>query len=290
MAAFCFLYFSVLGKLGRDWWFEENYSHGLLIPFIIGYIVWLEFDNLRQNSRKPAFLLGGGIIVFASLMLLVGTLGAELYAQRLSLFLMLAGIVVYFWGTKLLQLLAVPFLLLFLALPIPSLIFNQIAFPLQTIASKLAIWGIQVLNVPSVREGNVIEILPRGAMNTVKLEVVEACSGIRSLMTLVTIALILGYFTRRSKVHGSLLSYLKDFDFWRILILMLSAVPIAIITNAARVTATGMMTFQYGRQSAEGFSHNFAGWLVYLAALLLLLGVNRLLNFGFNTWMKKQHA
>lgn len=285
-----FLYFSVLVKLGRDWWFEENYSHGLLVPFIIGFIVYLELDNLKANVRKPLVGLGGIIILAALLMLVTGTLGAELYAQRMSLVLMLAGIVLYFWGGKVLQLLAAPFLLLLLAIPIPSIIFNQIAFPLQMLASKLAIWGVKVLEIPSVREGNVIEILPRGAMNTVKLEVVEACSGIRSLMTLITIALILGYFTRRNKQAGSLFSYLKDFDFWRIAILMLSAIPIAIITNAARVTATGMMTYSYGRQAAEGFSHNLAGWLVYLAALLLLLAVNWTLNFGFALWMKKRHA
>jgi exosortase len=285
-----FLYFSVLGKLGRDWWFEENYSHGLLIPFLLGYILWLEFGNLKAYVQKPAIWLGGGLISLALLMLVAGTLGAELYAQRLSLLAMLAGIVLFFWGKKVLQLLAVPFLLLFLAIPIPSIIFNQIAFPLQMVASKLAIWGIKVLEIPSVREGNVIEILPKGAMSTVKLEVVEACSGIRSLMTLVTIALILGYFTRRNKEAGSLSSYLKDFDFWRIFILMLAAIPIAIVTNAARVTATGMMTYSYGRQSAEGFSHNFAGWLVYLAALIMLLAVNWAMNLGFNRWTKKRYV
>jgi exosortase len=285
-----FLYFSVLEKLGRDWWFEENYSHGLLVPFLLGYILWLEFDNLKTYITKPAIWLGSAVVAAALLMLVAGTLGAELYAQRLSFLLILAGIVIYFWGKKVLQLLAVPFLLLFLAIPVPSLIFNQIAFPLQMIASKLAIWGIKVLEIPSVREGNVIEILPRGAMTTVKLEVVEACSGIRSLMTLVTIALVLGYFTRRNKQAGSLRSYLKDFDFWRIFILMFSAVPIAIVTNAARVTATGWMTYSYGRQSAEGFSHNFAGWLVYLIALLMLLAVNWLLNVVFNTWLKKQYV
>ena len=290
LLALGFLYFSVLEKLGRDWWFEENYSHGLLVPFLLGYILWLEFDNLKTYVEKPAIWLGSAIVSAALLMLVAGTLGAELYAQRLSFLLILAGIVIYFWGKKVLQLLAVPFLLLFLAIPVPSLIFNQIAFPLQMIASKLAIWGIKVLEIPSVREGNVIEILPRGAMTTVKLEVVEACSGIRSLMTLVTIALVLGYFTRRNKQAGNLLSYLKDFDFWRIFILMFSAVPIAIVTNAARVTATGWMTYSYGRQSAEGFSHNFAGWLVYLIALLMLLAVNWLLNALFNAWLKKQYV
>lgn len=285
-----FVYFSVLGKLGRDWWHEENYSHGLLVPFIIGYIIWIEFDALKAARQKPAFWLGGGLIVAALLMLMVGTLGAELYAQRLSLMMMLAGVTIYFWGLRVLQLLAVPFLLLFLAVPIPTILFNQIAMPLQSIASKMAIWGIQILEIPSVREGNVIEILPRGAMTIVKLEVVEACSGIRSLMTLITIALILGYFTRRNTKTGSLLSYLKDFDFWRILILMLSAVPIAIVTNASRVAATGWMTYEYGRQAAEGFSHNVAGWLVYLAALLLLLGLNWLIMFGFSFIVKERHV
>jgi exosortase len=288
--ALSFLYFSVLQKLGRDWWFEENYSHGLLIPFVIGYIVWLEFGNLKSVREKPWTLTGGVLVGVALIMLLFGTLGAELYAQRMSLFVMLAALVLYFWGQKVLQLLAVPFVLLFLAIPVPNIIFNQIAMPLQTIASKLAIFGIKVLEIPSIREGNVIEILPRGAMTTVKLEVVEACSGIRSLMTLITIALILGYFTRRRKQPLGLLNNLKDFDFWRILILMLASVPIAIVTNAARVAATGMMTFHYGRQAAEGFSHNMAGWLVYLAALILLIGLNWLLNFGFNRFTKEKNA
>lgn len=285
-----FVYFSVLSKLGRDWYYEENYSHGLLVPFIIGYIIWLEFDTLKANRQKPAFWLGAGCIAVALMMLIVGTLGAELYAQRLSLMLMLVGVTLYFYGARILQLLAVPFLLLFLAVPIPTILFNQIAMPLQSIASKLAIWGIQILEIPSVREGNVIEILPRGAMSIVKLEVVEACSGIRSLMTLITIALILGYFTRRNVKTGSLLSYLTNFDFWRILILMLSAVPIAIVTNAARVAATGWMTYEYGRQAAEGFSHNVAGWMVYLAALVLLLGLNWVTTFGYGLIVKERHA
>jgi exosortase len=285
-----FVYFSVLGKLGRDWWFEENYSHGLLIPFLLGYIVWTEFDHLSAARQKPRFWLGSIMIAAALAMLLAGTLGAELYAQRISMLLMLAGVVVYFWGARVLQVLAVPFLLLFLAIPIPTILFNQIAFPLQMIASKMAIWGIKVLEIPAVREGNVIEILPRGAMNTVKLEVVEACSGIRSLMTLITIAVILGYFTRQNRQHLNLLSYFRDSDFWRILILMLTAVPIAIITNAARVTFTGWMTYSYGRQSAEGFSHNFAGWLVYLAALLMLLGMNSMIGFGLKFFAKERHA
>ncbi|MBX7170500.1 MAG: VPLPA-CTERM-specific exosortase XrtD [Pyrinomonadaceae bacterium] len=262
--ALAFLYAFVLTKLGRDWWSDENYSHGLLVPFVIGYIVWIEWEDLKNAPKNVSFWLGGGTILLALLMLLAGTLGAELFIQRISLVVMLGGIVIYFWGGQLLKFLVVPFLLLLFAIPIPQIIFNKIAFPLQMWASQLAIWGIRVFEVPSVRKGNVIEILPIGSVQSIALEVVEACSGIRSLMTLVTLALVLWYFTREK----------SRFDWVRALILMLSAIPIAIITNAGRVTSTGVLTYYYGKQSADSFSHKFSGWLVYLVALVLLMGLN----------------
>ncbi|HEX8247607.1 MAG TPA: VPLPA-CTERM-specific exosortase XrtD [Pyrinomonadaceae bacterium] len=279
-ATLAFLYASVLAKLGRDWWTDENYSHGLLVPFVIGFIVWLEFDELKKVSRKPSLIFGGALILSALLMLLAGTLGAELFMQRVSLVVMLGGAVVYFFGAKVLRLLLAPFVLLLLAIPIPQIIFNKIAFPLQIWASQMAIWGIRIFEVPSVRKGNVIELLPQGATQVVSLEVVEACSGIRSLMTLMTLALVLAYFTRAKKpsAENGWLDCLKDFDFWRTVILMFSAIPIAILTNAARVTATGVLTFYYGKQAAEGFTHDISGWLVYLVALGLLILVNFVLK------------
>ncbi|MGI8467608.1 MAG: exosortase C-terminal domain/associated protein EpsI [Pyrinomonadaceae bacterium] len=297
--AVAFVYAAVLMKLGVDWWTDENYSHGLIVPFVIGYIVWLEFDNLKSSIKKSSVWVGGVIILAAFLMLLAGTLGAELFTQRVSLVVMIAGIVIYFFGARILRKLVVPFALLLLAIPIPQIIFNKIAFPLQLWASQMAIWGIRLFEIPSVRKGNVIELLPQGATQIVALEVVEACSGIRSLMTLVTLALVLAYFTREKREHISdnFFSFLQkparskgaegakthllracfrisDFDFWRAVILMLSAIPIAILTNAARVSATGILTYYYGRQIAEGFWHELSGWLVFLAALVLLMLVN----------------
>jgi exosortase D (VPLPA-CTERM-specific) len=258
-----FLYAVVLTKLGKDWWTDENYSHGLLIPFVIGYIVWLEFDKLKKAFENPQTWLGFSIIILAILMLLAGTLGAELFVQRISLIVILVGIVIYFFGVKLLKLLIVPFTLLLLAIPIPQIIFNKIAFPLQIWASQLAIFGIRVFGVPSVREGNVIELLPRGAMEVARLEVVEACSGIRSLMTLVTLALVFWYFTKDK----------RKFEWLRVLVLMFSAIPIAILTNSARVTLTAILTYNYGKQTAETW-HEISGWLVYIVALILLWFVN----------------
>jgi len=279
-AALSFLYATVLAKLGRDWWTDENYSHGLLVPPVIGFIVWLEFDELRKVSKNPSLIFGGALILLSLVLLLAGTLGAELFMQRISLILMLVGVVIYFFGAKILKILLVPFALLLLAIPIPQIIFNKIAFPLQIWASQMAIWGIRLFEVPSVRKGNVIELLPQGATQVVSLEVVEACSGIRSLMTLMTLALVLAYVTRTKKpaAESSWLDCLKDFDFWRTVILMFSAIPIAILTNAARVTATGVLTFYYGKQAAEGFTHDVSGWLVYLVALGLLMSVSFVLK------------
>jgi exosortase D (VPLPA-CTERM-specific) len=270
--ALIFLYGNALAKLGLDWQSDENYSHGLLVPFVVGYIVWLEFDNLKKALQNPSIWLGFGGILSAIFLLLAGTLGAELFTQRISFIVMLAAIIVYFFGFRLLKLLVVPFGLLLLAIPIPQIIFNKIAFPLQIFASQMAIWGIRVFEVPSVRNGNVIEILPRGAIQSISLEVVEACSGIRSLMTLVTLALVLAYFTRKKSAEGA--PFYRNFNFYQAVILIVSAVPIAILTNAARVTSTGILTYYYGKSMIEGFVHEFSGWLVYIVALVLLAIVN----------------
>ncbi|HWT03707.1 MAG TPA: exosortase [Pyrinomonadaceae bacterium] len=283
-AALAFVYYSVLAKLGDTWWNDENYSHGLLIPAIIGYILWLERDRLARAVQKPAGIWGGLLVVAAILGLWVGTAGAELYIQRMSLVLMLVGVTVYFWGWRLLRLLAVPFGLLILAIPIPAIIFNKIAFPLQLFASKCAVWAMRLFDIPVLRQGNVIELMPKGGRETKRLEVVEACSGIRSLMTLLTLAVVFAYFTRpRGKGGdgdggGRWLPNLKSYGFWRAAILVGSAVPIAILTNALRVSGTGVLSHYYGTEVADGFFHTFSGWVVYIVAFLLLFAVGWLLD------------
>ncbi len=283
-AAVVFLYASVLCKLGIDWWSDENYSHGLLVPFVMAFIIWREWPRISAGVTRGSVLLGGIAVSLALLMLLGGTLGAELFSQRISLVLMLAGVVVYFAGTRVLNVLAVPFALLLLAIPIPQIVFNRIAMPLQGYASQMAVWGIRLFEVPTVRKGNVIDILPKGATQVLSLEVVEACSGIRSLMTLVTLALILAYFTRREE-KGKFGGF-SSRDLWRAVLLMLSAVPIAVVTNAARVTATGVATYYYGKQATGSTLHEASGWLVYVVALALLIGV----NFGLKAVLNRKNA
>ncbi len=280
-AALCFLYSTVLAKLGADWWTDENYSHGLLIPFIIGYILWTERDTLAQTTQRANVLLGAAGVGCAILALWAGTAGAELYIQRLSLVLMLGSVVVYFFGARLLRLLFVPLVLLFLALPIPAIVFNKIAFPLQLFASRCAVWSMQMLDIPVLRLGNVIELMPLGARETKRLEVVEACSGIRSLMTLITLAVVFAYFTYPPSPGNTgdaakdsrRWSRLRQFGFWRSIIIVFAAVPIAILTNAMRVSGTGVLARYYGTKVADGFFHSFSGWVVYIAAFLLLFAV-----------------
>jgi exosortase len=281
IAAIIFLYGSVLIKLGDQWWTDENYSHGLLIPFIIAYILWTEWDRFLDKAR-PLISLGAITIFIALLALWAGTAGAELYMQRMSLVLILVGITLYFFGFNGLRIAIVPLILLILSIPIPAIIFNKIAFPLQLFASKCAVAAMRLFDIPVLRQGNVIELMPLGAIHTKKLEVVEACSGIRSLMTLITLAVVFAYFTHPSNTDkdgsGGLFSSIKSYGFWRSSIIVLSAIPIAIFTNALRVSGTGVLSHYYGTEVADGFFHSFSGWVVYIVALLLLFAVNWILD------------
>jgi len=277
-AAVVFVYWGVLLRLGRFWWDDENYSHGLLIPFVIGYILWAERGRLASVAPRPRVLLGGGAVALALLTLWVGTAGSELFTQRTSLLLLLTGLVVYFHGWRLLRAVGVPLLLLALAIPIPTIIFNKVAFPLQLFASRCAVWAMRALDIPVLREGNVIELYPLGSTTTKKLEVVEACSGIRSLMTLVTLAVVFAYFTSPSDDGGKGGRRFERFRALRAVLVVLAAVPIAIITNAARVSGTGVLARYYGTEVADGFFHEFSGWVIYVVAFLLLFAFGWLLD------------
>ncbi|HYO63117.1 MAG TPA: exosortase, partial [Pyrinomonadaceae bacterium] len=161
--------------------------------------------------------------------------------------------------------------------PIPSIIFNMVAFPLQLFASRCAVWAMRMFDIPVLREGNIIELRPLNSSTLKRLEVVEACSGIRSLMTLVTLAVIFAYFTTPSDKDGGARRGL-GWGFWRAVLIVAAAVPIAIITNAARVSGTGVLARYYGTQVADGFFHSFSGWVVYVTAFLLLFGFGWLVD------------
>jgi len=302
--ALVFVYASVLAKLSHDWWIDENYSHGLLIPFVISYILWSEREKLRHGRYKPSLLWGGAAILLALFVLWTGVAGAELFMQRASLVLMLAGVAVYFWGGQLLRFVWVPLSLLLLAIPIPVIVFNKIAFPLQLFASRCAVWSMRLFDIPVLRQGNVIELMPLNSLETKKLEVVEACSGIRSLMTLMTLAVVFAYFSYPRPSNGAgesgdgsgktgVFGWLRSWGFWRSTLIVLSAVPIAVLTNALRVSGTGILARYYGVKVADGFFHSFSGWVIYIVAFLLLFafgwGLDSLLSL-FSTKSSAERA
>lgn len=256
LLGFAFLYWDVLAKLLYDWQHDDNYSHGFLIVPIALYFAWERRDRLAAASLAPS-LLGLVVIIGSLAVLIAGVLGAELFLTRISIVGVIAGSVLFLLGWQHLRILSLPILFLLLMIPIPSIIFNQIAFPLQLLASRFGEVTLQTLHIPVLREGNVITLA-----NT-QLEVAEACSGIRSLISLLTLGIVYGYF-----VHPNP---------WVRTVIALATIPVAILANGMRVAGTGVAAHYYGPAAAEGFFHTFSGWLVFLVAFAMLFVIHRLI-------------
>lgn len=251
------LYGPVLVRMVVQWWQDPDYSHGFVVPIFVGYVLYLRRHELRQISSEPNNI--GFLWMLAAIgFLLAGTLGAELFVSRSSLLILLAGMILFFAGWKMLRAVAFPLLFLGLMIPLPALIYNQVTFPLQLLASRLASNSIELLGVPVLREGNVL-VLPNYS-----LEVVEACSGIRSLMSLIALAAAYGYFVEKR--------------LWARIALVVLMLPIAVASNALRVVGAGVLTYFWGPHSAEGFFHLFQGWLIFISAVACMLLVHWLLS------------
>jgi exosortase len=248
------LYGDVLTKLVIDWWQISDFSHGfLVVPFAV-YLAWLKRDTLRDTSPAPSWT-GVLVVVLALVVLLLGVYGAELFLSRISLVILLVGLILCFRGWQYLKHLRFALLVLLLAIPVPAIVFNQITLPLQILASKAASALLPLFGVPVLREGNVIE-LPM-----MELEVAEACSGIRSLLSLFTLSVLYGYFLEKSIPRRILLA--------------LASVPIAIAANAIRILGTGLCVQYWDPDKALGFFHEFSGWLMFLVSLGCLFLVHR---------------
>jgi exosortase len=244
------VYAPVLAGLVRQWSSDDNYSHGYFVIPLAAYFAWERREALLGAPRQPS--AAGAALVAASLLLLVaGTLGAELFLTRVSLVGVLAGSVLFVWGRAPFRLLLFPMAFLLLMIPLPAIVFNQIAFPLQLLASQVGETAIAAAGIPVLREGNVLHLPAR------TLEVAEACSGIRSLVSLLMLAIVLGCFTEPRMPARVLL--------------VVAAVPIAILANAARVAGTGLVAEWVSPAAADGFFHSFSGWLIFIVAFAGLL-------------------
>jgi exosortase len=247
-----FVYAPTLAGLARQWAHDDNYSHGFLVPLFAAYVAWQRREQLAAADIRPC-AVGVALLLLGALTFVAGQLAAELFLTRISLVAMLAGILGFVWGRGHLRLLAFPLLFLFFMVPLPAVVFNQITLPLQFVASAAGETIIRATGIPVLREGNVLQ-LPSG-----NLEVVQACSGIRSLVSLGMAAVVMSYIRGAGPVA--------------IVVSLAAAVPIAIVANALRVAGTGIAANWIGPEVAEGFLHTFTGVVLFGVAVTALAGV-----------------
>lgn len=265
-APLVYLYASVIKWLVYDWIHLPDFSHGFLIPFVSLYLVYerrKEWPTVSSAGNWSGLLL----IVLGMGLLLLGNLATEYFIMRISLLVVVGGIILFLLGKSFFRILLFPLFYLLFMIPIPSIFLDRITFPLQLFASKVASGSLDLIGIPVLREGNIIQLA-----NTT-LEVAEACSGIRSLISLLALSVAFAYFSQKTILKR--------------IILVLSTIPIAVIANAARVSGTGILAHFYGDSVAQGFFHSFSGWLLFVVAFACLLGVNVLLAKLYTDHPKK---
>jgi exosortase len=251
------LYFPFLKSLIADWSVNEDYSHGYFIPFLSAYFIYTMRKELSELQVQPSNW-GLILLLLGFAQLLIGKVGSEYFLQRTSFILVILGLIWFFLGWEFFKKLLFPILYLLFMVPLPAIIWNKIAFPMQLFASAITENVVYAIGIPIYREGNVLHL----AETT--LEVVAACSGLRSLMTMFALSGTLAF-----------LSIMSTSRKW---ILFISAAPIAIVANILRLTGTAVLASQFGSEVAHGFLHDFSGIVVFILGLAMLLGVNSLLS------------
>jgi exosortase len=259
LALLILLFFPVLGDLMKQWFNDENMGYAFFVPLVVGYIVWLDRESILAAPVKP-YWPAMALVVWGFLQMLLGLLSALSFVSRTAFVISIAGVLWTVAGTAVIRTLRFPIVLLLFMFPIPLYVYQRMTIPLQLIASQLGAAGLGVLRIPVLLEGNVLNIPDR------QLDVVEACSGIRSLLSLTFLSLAYGrLFETRT---------------WVRITLFLATVPIAILCNGARITLTGILT-QYWPAVADGIYHAFEGWVIFMFELVALVGFHKLLDrFG----------
>jgi len=249
---FILIFHKAILKLISDWTIDPNFSHGFLIPFVALYMVWYKKNELSLLPEKSSNY-GLLVIIFGMLVHFAGNVGSELFLMRFSMIITIAGIVIYYYGSAVFKKVLVPIAYLILMIPLPSIIWNKLAFPLQLFAARLSAESIMFLGIPVLREGNILHLA-----NT-SLEVIDACSGIRSLTSLLALTGLFAYLAPLGAVKK-----------W---VLFLSAIPIAVLVNVIRLTITGAMAAWISPETAHGFLHDMSGLIIFGAALALVYSV-----------------
>lgn len=244
--------FSILKRLAVQWANDGDMGHGFFVPVVAAYIAWQRRERLLQLRLTPSWW-GVAVMLWGAIQGYLGMLGADLFLQRTSILITLYGLLLLVGGAALLRALAFPLLLLPFMIPFPGVVYNEITFPLQLFASRVAEVALGLLGVPVYRDGNVLEIPSQ------RLDVAEACSGIRSLLSLSFLSLVY--------------AYLFDQRVWMRWMLLAATLPIAIIANAGRITVTGLLS-EVNPELAHGVFHTMEGWVIFAVAAVMLAGLH----------------
>lgn len=244
------LYWDSLAYLLQIWAHDENFGHGFFVPLISGYLIWQKRDLLFRHQRANTWV-GFGIVVTALFLYFVGEFSTIYFLLHVSFWLVLCGMAVALLGWNGVQPIGFPLLFLLTMIPLPQFFLQSLSAQLQLFSSWLGVACLKLAGVMAFRDGNVIDLGP------IQLQVAEACSGLRALFPLMTLALICAYFLK-----GPL---------WKRVFLFLSSIPIAIILNGFRIGIVGLLVEEYGVAAAEGFYHFFEGWVLFVVSLCVLV-------------------
>ena len=259
------LYYDVIIKMASQWFNDPNNSHGFLVPLISAYLLWEKRGDLKEVDIVPSNF-GIIVLLFGILLLIAGNVAAELFTMRFSMIIVMAGLIIFLAGFTLFKVVLLPLGYLILMIPLPYILYNSVAFPLKLFAAKSAVATLRFIEIPVYRDGNIISL----AQTT--LEVADACSGIRSLMSLIALGIALSYFTQTG---------------WpRRILLVFFAVPVAIFVNVIRVIVTGILAHYYGGKVATGFFHEFSGFVMFAVAMVILIA----LSLGLNRLSKRRNT
>ena len=252
------VYFPILRNMVQHWSMVEDYQHGFIIAPLALYFAYQRRWDLEDATIKGSWL--GLIPMFIGVTsLTIGRLGTELMTMRAGFIFTIIGLILLLLGREIFKILAFPLFFLFLMVPLPQSLVNTIAFPLQLVAAKFAVWSLQEMGIPALVEGNIIHLAHA------ELFVHEACSGLRSLMALITLGVVFAYFFNRSMI-------------WVQIFLVASTIPIAIMVNAFRVALTGYLSHRFGQEFATGVIHDFQGIFTFGMAFFALLALGRVIE------------
>ena len=248
-------YLPILIPMVEQWNNDDDMSHGFFVPFAALYVAWERRRELLAVTPMPN-RLGYFLLLWGAGQMAIGMLGAELFLQRSAFLVSMVGAILTLGGWPLLRQCFFPLAMLCFMIPLPAIVYNRITFPLQLFASAVAETALSAVGIPVLRDGNVLELASQ------KLSVVEACSGIRSLMTLAFLSLVYGYWFDEHRI-------------WMRCAIFFSTIPIAISANSFRVSLTGILS-EYDPELAKGFFHSLEGWVIFVFALTLMVATHGL--------------